>query len=102
MVSGHIIFFTTHLFSGISQKWDAGGCNGAPFLLPTLLNRAVPTIQQCADVLQISLNALYGHVSFAQLALDSVQAWIATIESVVGIVIEGVFVAMLIQRFFGR
>jgi hypothetical protein len=35
----------------------------------------------------------------ARLALDSAQAWIATVESVVGIVIEGAFVAMLIQRF---
>jgi hypothetical protein len=38
----------------------------------------------------------------ARLARGSAQAWIATVESVVGIVIEGVFVAMLIQRFFGR
>jgi hypothetical protein len=29
-------------------------------------------------------------------------AWVAAIESVIGIVIEGVFVAMLIQRFFGK
>jgi hypothetical protein len=57
---------------------------------------------QVADAMQISLNAIHGRVFFAQLALDSAQAWIATVESVVGIVIEGVFVAMLIQRFFGR
>jgi hypothetical protein len=33
--------------------------------------------------------------------LDTIlAAWVAAIESVVGIVIEGVFVAMLIQRLF--
>ena len=37
-----------------------------------------------------------------QQALDTLQSWLATLESIVGIVIEGVFVAMLIQRFFGR
>jgi Pentapeptide repeats (8 copies) len=58
--------------------------------------------EQVGEAAQISLNAIHGRVFFAQLTLDSVQAWIATIESVVGIVIEGVFVAMLIQRFFGR
>jgi hypothetical protein len=58
--------------------------------------------EQVGEATQISLNAIHGRVFFAQLTLDSVQAWIATIESVVGIVIEGVFVAMLIQRFFGR
>jgi len=34
--------------------------------------------------------------------LDVRQSWLATGESIVGIVIEGVFVTMLIQRFFGR
>jgi len=58
--------------------------------------------EQAGEATQISLNAIHGRVFFAQLTLDSVQAWIATVESVVGIVIEGVFVAMLIQRFFGR
>jgi hypothetical protein len=34
--------------------------------------------------------------------LDSLQSWVAAVESVVGIVIESTFVAVLIQRFFGR
>jgi uncharacterized protein YjbI with pentapeptide repeats len=57
---------------------------------------------QVGEAAQISLNAIHGRVFFAQLSIDSAQSCIATIESVVGIVIEGVFVAMLIQRFFGR
>jgi hypothetical protein len=51
---------------------------------------------------QISLNAIHGRAFFAQFGLDTVQSWIATAESVVGIVIEGLFVAVLIQRLFSR
>ena len=50
----------------------------------------------------VSLTAIHGRVFFESFGLNSIQSWIAAIESVVGIVIEGVFVAMLIQRFFGR
>jgi uncharacterized protein YjbI with pentapeptide repeats len=72
----------------------------ALFLLPTVLNGAIPTIQQAADALQISLNAIHGRVFFVQFGLDTLQSWLATAESVIGIVIEGVFVAMIIQRLF--
>lgn len=58
--------------------------------------------QQMLDSLQVSLNAIHGRVFFTQLGLDTLQSWLATLESIVGIVIEGVFVAMLIQRFFAR
>ncbi len=58
--------------------------------------------QQMLDALQVSLNAIHGRVFFTQLGLDTLQSWLATLESIVGIVIEGVFVAMLIQRFFAR
>jgi uncharacterized protein YjbI with pentapeptide repeats len=58
--------------------------------------------QQLLDALQISLNAIHGRVFFTQLGLDTLQSWLATLESIAGIVIEGVFVAMLIQRFFAR
>jgi hypothetical protein len=50
----------------------------------------------------VSLTAIHGRVFITSFGLDSVQSLIAAIESVVGIVIEGTFVAMLIQRFFGR
>jgi hypothetical protein len=59
-------------------------------------------VQGVLDAFQISLNAIHGRVFFAQFGLDTAQSWLATAESIVGIVIEGVFVAMLIQRFFGR
>jgi uncharacterized protein YjbI with pentapeptide repeats len=60
------------------------------------------TLQSALDALQVSLNAIHGRVFFAQFGLDTLQSWLATGESILGIVIEGVFVAMLIQRFFGR
>jgi uncharacterized protein YjbI with pentapeptide repeats len=72
------------------------------FLAARYLSGILIDWEQVGEATQISLNAIHGRVFFAQIALDSVQAWIATVESVVGIVIEGVFVAMLIQRFFGR
>jgi hypothetical protein len=43
---------------------------------------------------------IHGRVFFAQFHLDTLQSWLATAESVIGIVIEGVFVAMIIQRLF--
>jgi hypothetical protein len=54
------------------------------------------------EALLVSLTAIHGRVFITSFGLDSVQSWVAAIESVVGIVIEGTFVAMLIQRFFGR
>jgi uncharacterized protein YjbI with pentapeptide repeats len=50
----------------------------------------------------VSLTAIHGRVFFSSFGLDSVQSWIAAVQSVVGLVIESVFVAMLIQRFFAR
>jgi hypothetical protein len=59
-------------------------------------------IQSVWDSFLVSLSAIHGRTTFEQLGAWSPAAWVAAVESVVGIVIEGVFVAMLIQRFFGR
>ena len=53
------------------------------------------------NALLVSLTAIHGRTFFEQFAFTA-QGWVAAIESIIGIVIEGVFVAMLIQRFFGR
>lgn len=75
----------------------------AGFLAADMVAGQIPlTAQHALDALQISLNAVHGRVFFAQFHLDTLQSWLATAESIVGIVIEGIFVAMLIQRFFGR
>lgn len=68
---------------------------GLPSANATSLPNAV------GDAFLVSLTAIHGRVFLEQLGQYSAQAWVAAIESVVGIVIEGVFVAMLVQRFFG-
>jgi hypothetical protein len=79
------------------------GVFAASFLVSGLVAGHVSlTGQQAFNALQIGLNAIHGRVFFAQFGLNTLQSWLATAESIVGIVIEGVFVAMLIQRFFGR
>jgi hypothetical protein len=52
--------------------------------------------------IQLSLTNIHGRVFTGQFVLDTAQAWLAAIQPVLGIVIEGAFVAMLVQRFFGR
>ncbi len=54
------------------------------------------------DSFLVSLSAIHGRTTFEQLGAWSLTAWTAAVESVIGIVIEGVFVAMLVQRFFAR
>ena len=59
------------------------------FLIPIFASGAFPSGQDAANALQISLNAIHGRVFFASFTLDTLQSWLATAESVVGIVIEG-------------
>jgi hypothetical protein len=66
------------------------------------LGASAPHALSIDQAAQISLNAVHGRVFFAQFGLDTVQSWIATAESIVGIIIEGIFVAVLIQRLFSR
>jgi hypothetical protein len=84
---------------GLTVGLFAAGYLGAGILAAS---GSLPTGQAVLNALQISLNAIHGRVFFAQFGLDTLQSWLATAESIVGIVIEGTFVAMLIQRFFGR
>jgi len=72
--------------------WKAQRQSGAS----PLVDRKMEVTRLAADALQISLNAIYGRVFFVQFGLDTLQSWLATAESV----IEGVFVAMIIQRLF--
>jgi hypothetical protein len=75
----------------------------AGYLISGLLSGHLSlSVQSVFNALQISLNAIHGRVFFVQFGLDTLQSWLATIESILGIGIEGVFVAMLIQRFFSK
>ncbi|WIG59711.1 MAG: hypothetical protein OJF49_002458 [Ktedonobacterales bacterium] len=57
---------------------------------------------QVHEALLVSVTAFHGRVFAEQFHVDSPQAWITAIEAVAGLVIEGVFIAMLAQRFFGK
>jgi hypothetical protein len=64
--------------------------------------RHEPGWRAFVDSFLVSLSAIHGRTTFEQLGAWSGAAWTAAVESVVGIVIEGIFIAMLIQRFFAR
>jgi hypothetical protein len=61
---------------------------------------AEPGWQALWDSFLVSLSAIHGRATFETLGAWTPAAWVAAVESVIGIVIEGVFVAMLIQRLF--
>jgi hypothetical protein len=63
--------------------------------------RGESSAQALWDSFLVSLSAVHGRATFELLGAWSAAAWVAAVQSVVGIVIEGVFVAMLVQRFFG-
>jgi hypothetical protein len=55
------------------------------------------------DAILTSVTAFHGRVfSEPFLHPDAPQLWVTAFEAVAGLVIEGVFIAMLTQRFFGK
>lgn len=60
------------------------------------------SLQALWDSFLISLSAIHGRTVFEPIGAWSAAAWTAGLESVWGIVIEALFVAMLIQRLFRR
>ncbi len=49
-----------------------------------------------------SITAFHGRVFFEQFSSNTPQIWLTALEAIAGLIIEGVFIAMLIQRFFGK
>jgi uncharacterized protein YjbI with pentapeptide repeats len=49
-----------------------------------------------------SITAFHGRVFFEQFSLNTPQILVTAGEAIAGLVVEGVFIAMLTQRFFGR
>jgi hypothetical protein len=49
---------------------------------------ATLSLPQGPATLQISLNAIHGRVFFAQCSLDTAQSWLATAESIPGMVVR--------------
>jgi hypothetical protein len=59
-------------------------------------------LRALCDAFLVSLAGIHGRASFEQLGQWTPAAWTAAVEAIFGIVVEGVFIAMLIQRFFVR
>jgi hypothetical protein len=49
-----------------------------------------------------SITAFHGRVFYELFSLNTPQIWVTAFEAVAGLVVEGVFIAMLTQRFFGK
>jgi uncharacterized protein YjbI with pentapeptide repeats len=55
-----------------------------------------------SEALLDSITAFHGRVFSGQFAPDSPQAWVTALEAISGLIVESIFVAMLVQKFFGR
>jgi hypothetical protein len=69
--------------------WTLGVSGNGPLLAPH-------------EALLVSVTAFHGRVFAEAFQVTSPAAWVAAAEAVLGLVIEGVFIAMLTQRFFSR
>jgi hypothetical protein len=49
-----------------------------------------------------SITAFHGRVFSEQFSPTTPQIWLTALEAIAGLIIEGVFIAMLVQRFFGK
>jgi hypothetical protein len=54
------------------------------------------------QALIVSVTAFHGRVFSSSFLPGSPQSTVAAFEAVTGLIFEGVFIAMLTQRFFGR
>jgi hypothetical protein len=69
--------------------WTLGVSGYGPLLAPD-------------EALLVSVTAFHGRVFAEAFQVTSPAAWVAAAEAVLGLLIEGVFIAMLTQRFFSR
>ena len=72
------------------------------FALAYYLTGFLPTehVLSPAEAVVMSITTIHGRVFTSPFNLDSVRAKIAAAQAVIGLAIEGIFVAMLIQRLF--
>jgi hypothetical protein len=54
------------------------------------------------DALFTSIISFHGRTFAGPVTLGTVGAWISAVEAITGLVVEGVFIAMLAQRTFGK
>lgn len=55
-----------------------------------------------AEALLVSVTAFHGRVFSEQFGPGSPQLWVTAFEAIAGLIVEGIFIAMLTQRFFDR
>jgi hypothetical protein len=67
-----------------------------------VLGRYYPPHLPLHQALLESITAFHGRVFLEQFNPDTPQIWFTALEAIAGLIVEGVFVAMLIQRFFGK
>jgi hypothetical protein len=73
-------------------------CAGAYFVL----GRGTPHPMSLSEAVLTSVTAFHGRVFSNTLLQSELQFWVTAFEAVTGFVIEGIFIAMLVQRFFGK
>lgn len=54
------------------------------------------------EAILVSITAFHGRVFSETFQVASPQAWVAAGEAIMGLVVEGIFIAMLTQRFFNK
>jgi uncharacterized protein YjbI with pentapeptide repeats len=73
-------------------------CAAAYFVLGMYYTPHLSLVQAFLE----SITAFHGRVFLEVFASDTPQIWVTAFEAVAGLLIEGVFIAMLTQRFFGK
>jgi hypothetical protein len=61
-----------------------------------------PPHRSWVDALILSITAFHGRVFSSPFLLGTPQSMVTACEAVIGFTFEGIFIAMLTQRFFGR
>lgn len=77
-------------------------CAAAYFALGHLPGMVASAHLSLPSAVLVSITAFHGRVFNEPFAAGSPQVWVTAIEAVFGLVIEGVFVAMLTKKFFGQ
>ncbi len=67
-----------------------------------VLGNLYPPALPWNDAFVLSITAFHGRVFSSPFLLGSPQGWVTALEAIAGLLVEGVFIAMLTQRFFIR
>ncbi len=69
----------------------------------SVLGMVIGSHQSLSELLTLSMTSFHGRGFFPdQLAMNGPQAFVASIEAIVGLIIEVSFIAAFVQRFFRK